>query len=209
MATQTERRAATVGEIDRAARRLFQTRGFAETTIDNIVAQAGVAKGAFYHHYRSKEAIFEKIFDQTQAALAGEVATVAVKGGNPVAMLRLGLYAYIEACERPSVRQILLVDGPAVIGWVRWRDIDAKYFGDMTRRTVAAALGPQSPAVHVQAITALISGAFTEAAMASAANSKSRLSSQDLVAGMDVLLKGLESPPSTALRANRRKARKS
>jgi AcrR family transcriptional regulator len=193
MATQAERREATIGAIDQAARRLFETCGFAETTVDDIVSQAGVAKGAFYHHYESKESVFTKVLEQIQLGLAREIAAVASKGASPVAKLRLGLRAYIGACERSSVRQVLLLDGPTVLGWMRWREIDDKYFGEMTRQTVAAALGPDASAIHVRAVTALISGAFAEAAMVSAANSTPKFKSKDVAVAMDLLLKGLES----------------
>jgi AcrR family transcriptional regulator len=192
MATQAERRRGTISLLDNAARLLFETKGFVDTTVDDIVARAGVAKGAFYHHYESKEAIFTTVLERIQSALACEVASVAIKGITPVARLRLGLRAYIEACEQPGVRQVLLRDGPSVLGWARWREIDDKYFGEMTRGAVAAALGPKSQVIYVDAVAALIAGAFAEAAMASATDSKFK--SKDLIAAMDVLLKGLEQP---------------
>jgi AcrR family transcriptional regulator len=192
MATQAERREATIAALDRAARQLFETGGFARTTVDDIVAKAGVAKGAFYHHYDSKEAVFTKVLEGVQLAVAREVATIAAKSADPVERLRVGLRVYIEACERPNVRQILLIDGPTVLGWIRWREIDDQFFGEMTRRTVAAALGSNATATHIQAVASLIAGAFAEAAMVGAAHSK--LKSRDLGAAMDLLLKGLESP---------------
>jgi AcrR family transcriptional regulator len=192
MATQSERREATVAALDRAAQQLFETRGFADTTVDDIVAMAGVAKGAFYHHYESKEAVFTKVLEGVQSAVAREVAAIASKSGDPVERLRVGLRVYIEACERPGARRILLIDGPTVLGWIRWRKIDDQFFGEMTRRTVAAALGPHATATHIQAVASLIAGAFAEAAMVGAAGSK--LKSRDLTAAMDLLLKGLESP---------------
>jgi AcrR family transcriptional regulator len=193
MATQSERREATIAALDRAAQQLFETRGFADTTVDDIVAMAGVAKGAFYHHYESKEAVFTKVLEGVQSAVAREVAAIASKSGDPVERLRVGLRVYIEACERPGARRILLIDGPTVLGWIRWRKIDDQFFGEMTRRTVAAALGPHATATHIQAVASLIAGAFAEAAMVGVAGSK--LKSRDLTAAMDLLLKGLESPP--------------
>jgi AcrR family transcriptional regulator len=192
MATQAERREATIAALDRAAQQLFETRGFADTTVDDIVAKAGVAKGAFYHHYESKEAVFTKVLEGLQLAVAREVAAIASKSAKPVERLRVGLQVYIEACERPNVRRVLLIDGPTVLGWIRWRKIDDRFFGEMTRSTVAAALGSNATATHIQAVASLISGAFAEAAMTGAADSK--LKSRDLRAAMDVLLKGLESP---------------
>jgi AcrR family transcriptional regulator len=203
MATQAERREATIAALDRAAQLLFETRGFPDTTIDDIVAKAGVAKGAFYHHYESKEAVFTKVLEGVQSAVAREVVAVAAKSADPVERLRAGLRVYIEACERPNVRQVLLIDGPTVLGWIRWRKIDDRFFGEMTRRTVAAALGSNATATHVQAVASLIAGAFAEAAMVGAANSK--LKSRDLGAAMDLLLKGLESP--TAKRRTTRRVK--
>jgi AcrR family transcriptional regulator len=205
MATQAERREATIAAIERAAQRLFAARGFADTTVDDIVSDAGVAKGAFYHHFESKESVFEKVLERTQAALASEIAAAAVKGSSPVARLRLGLRAYIEACERASIRRVLLLDGPAVLGWTRWREIDDEYFGQMTRRTVAAALGPKASAIHVRTVASLIAGAFAEAAMMSAANVVPKTKAKDLAAAMDLLLRGLEFPAVKApVRRHRR-----
>lgn len=192
MATQAERRAATIAALDRAAQQLFETRGFADTTVDDIVAKAGVAKGAFYHHYESKEAVFTKVLEGIQLAVAREVAAVGSKSAGPVDRLRVGLRVYVQACERPGVRQVLLIDGPSVLGWIRWREIDDRFFAEMTRRAVAAALGPKATATHVQAVASLLAGAFAEAAMLGAADCK--LKSRDLMAAMDLLLKGLESP---------------
>jgi AcrR family transcriptional regulator len=190
MTTQAERRNETIGAIDGAAQQLFSTRGFFDTTVDDIVAQAGVAKGAFYHHYESKEAVFTNVLERLQSALAREVMEGAAKSATPVAALRSGLRIYIEACERSDVRQILLLDGPSVLGWMRWREIDDKYFGEMTRRAVAAATGKKAAGLHVQAIAALIAGAFAEAAMLSAAGSK--YEPKDIVEAMNVLLSGIE-----------------
>jgi AcrR family transcriptional regulator len=191
--------------IEKAAQHLFETRGFAATTVDDIVSRAGVAKGAFYHHYESKEIVFVNVFEMIQASLAREVAAVSSKAPTPVDMLRLGLGAYVDACNRPRVRQVLLLDGPSVLGWPRWREIDDKYFGKMTQRTVAAALGPGAGPIQVSAVAALISGAFAEAAMLSAASSTSTYTPKDLRTAMDVLLAGLE--PRAQLKPNSRRRR--
>jgi len=192
MATQDERRRATLAAINAAARRLFAERGFAATTVDEVVAQACVAKGAFYHHYAAKEEVFIKVLEDLQGELAREVASYAVKGKTPVERLRLGLRAYIRACERPEVRRVLLIDGPAVAGWQRWREIDSRYFGAMTYQTVAAALGEGARPAEIASVTALISGAFAEAALVSAAQPPSRIGARDLTKAMDLLLAGLE-----------------
>lgn len=192
MATQDERRRMTLAAINAAARRLFEAHGFAATTVDDIAAQASVAKGAVYHHYPSKEDVFVTVLEGLQEELAREVASRAMKGTTPVERLRLGLRAYIGACERPGVRRVLLIDGPAVVGWQRWREIDSRYFGAMTYRTIAAALGDGARPAEIAAVTALISGAFAEAALVSAAEPPSRVGTRALARAMDLLLEGLD-----------------
>ena len=136
--------------------------------------------------------MFVKVLEDLQEELAREVAAGAVKGRTPVQRLRLGLRVYIAACERPGVRRILLIDGPAVVGWQRWREIDSRYFGAMTYRTVAAALGAKARPAEITADTSLISGAFAEAALVAAGESASRVRTRDLVRAMDLLLEGLD-----------------
>ena len=72
MAKQAERRAATSEAILTAARRLFGMQGFAATTMDDIADSARVAKGAVYHHFKTKEAVFEAVFDQVSRALVAD-----------------------------------------------------------------------------------------------------------------------------------------
>jgi AcrR family transcriptional regulator len=199
MPTQAERRGATIGALVQAAQHLFETRGFANTTVDDIVKRAGVAKGAFYHHYKSKESIFASVVDLMQASIARKVTQVASNEASSVGMLRRGLRAYMEECSRPPIRRVLLLDGPSVLGWLRWREIDDKYFGQMTRRAVSAALGPEARTTHAQAVAALISGAFAEAAMLTAASADCPFTPLELSSAMDVLLKGLDSDPIGAM----------
>lgn len=192
MATQAERRLATRTAIDNAADDLFGSEGFAATTVDEIVARANVAKGAFYHHYSSKEEVFTQVLERTQVALAKECLSAAVAGKTPIERIRHGVRAYIKACGRPAVRQVLLVDGPAVLGWMKWRSIDAKYFGELTRRGVAQALGPRASRRRVDALTHLLMGAFAEAALVTASASNPQAVTEDLMAAINVILQGIE-----------------
>lgn len=191
MATQVERSDATRKALLEAAQALFEQRGFALTTIDEIAARAGVAKGAFYHHFAAKGEIFALVVDRTQAALARQVVAASAGGRTPVGRILLGMRAYMAECETPGVRRVVLVDGPAVLGWMRWREIDAKYFGEMLRRAVREALGSGASAARVQAISWLLSGAFAEAALVSATEAEPKTTTRHLVRGMETLLAGI------------------
>src|SRR5690349_15996631 len=108
MTTQAQRRAVTVAAIVRAAGQLFTARGFAATSIDDIAARAGVAKGAVYHHFESKEQIFARVFEQMTAALAAEVARAAAAGKSLLDRIERGTLKYLTAIAGPRFRQVLL-----------------------------------------------------------------------------------------------------
>ena len=170
MVTQSDRRTATRAAIVQAARLLFGGQGFTATTIDQIAAGANVAKGAVYHHFATKEAIFEAIFDAVSGELAAQVAAIAATEPDTLAALAAGTRAYFSACAKGATAQIILKDGPAVLGWARWREIDARHFAGMIPRALGKAMqdgliAPQP----VEPLARLLLGAITEAAAACAA----------------------------------------
>lgn len=169
MAKQAERRAATSEAILAAARRLFGARGFAATTVDDIAGQAEVAKGAVYHHFKTKEALFEAVFDQVSRDLVQEIDR-AVRGEKDVlAMIVAGTQHYFAATAKGAIGQIILRDGPAVLGWEKWREIDAQHFGGKIPRALAAAMEAGLIARQpVEPLARLLLGAVTEAAVACA-----------------------------------------
>lgn len=169
MAKQAERRAATTEAILTAARRLFGEQGFAATTVDDIADQADVAKGAVYHHYKTKEALFEAVFDQVSRDLVQEIDR-AVRGEKDVlARMVAGTQHYFAATADGATGQIILHDGPAVLGWERWREIDAQHFGGKMPRAIATAMEAGLIARQpVEPLARLLLGAMTEAAVACA-----------------------------------------
>jgi AcrR family transcriptional regulator len=169
MARQAERREATRGAILAAARRLFGDQGFAATSVDTIAAGAGVAKGAVYHHFPTKEAVFEAVLEAVSADLAAEVMDAARGAPDVLATLGVASRAYFAATARPVTRRIVLEDGPAVLGWVRWREIDLNHFQDAVPRVLAAAMDQGLIARQpVEPLSRVLQGAMTEAAIAAA-----------------------------------------
>ncbi len=172
MAKQAERRAATTEAIVKSARQLFGERGFAVTTIDDIAEAAGVAKGAVYHHFATKEAVFEAVFDQVSHDLVLEVDRAARTEKDVLAAMVAGTQHYFAACAKEPVGQIILRDGPAVLGWERWREIDARHFGGKIPHALAAAMDAGLIARQpVEPLARLLLGAVTEAAVACAGRS--------------------------------------
>ena len=190
--SQAERSAATVQALERAARALFSARGFEATSIDEIAARAGVAKGAFYHHFAAKEEIFVRVLDGVQAELAALPLPAASRRiADPLDRIADAVLRWLLAASEPERKRILLVDGPAVIGWQRWREIDAKYFGAGARAAVAGVLGEGASAREVEALAHLLLGAVMEGALVCASAPDPRRAARDVTAALRRLLGGL------------------
>src|ERR1700704_23051 len=167
MAKQAERRAATTEAILKAGRRLFGERGFAATTIDDIAESAQVAKGAVYHHFATKEAVFEAVFDAVSRDLVAEIDRAVRTEKDVLAAMVAGTQHYFAACAKGPACQIILRDGPAVLGCERWREIDAQHFGGKFPRALTAAMDTGLIARQpVEPLAGLVLGAGAEYARA-------------------------------------------
>ncbi|MEV2277229.1 helix-turn-helix domain-containing protein [Nocardiopsis sp. NPDC049922] len=162
-ALQRERtRRALVGH----ARRLFAEHGYAEVGLAQVVAAASVTKGALYHQFDGKADLFRAVLEEVQAEVAAAVADAAEAHDDPWLRLTAGCRAFLTASTDPRVQRIMLVDGPAILGWDTWRSMDeagsARHLAEaLTALADAGVLRPQpiAPLAH------LLSGAMNEAAL--------------------------------------------
>jgi AcrR family transcriptional regulator len=166
--TQAERTARTRDALITAARRLFGIEGFAEVGAETITREAGMSRGALYHQFADKADLFAAVLDQVEAEIARRVAD-AVAGFDPAdtrAILLAGADAWLDASTEPDLQRIVLLDGPSVLGWDRWREICLRH----TVGLIAALLQdgidrcsilPQP----VDALTHVLVGAVDEAAL--------------------------------------------
>jgi AcrR family transcriptional regulator len=134
---------ATREHIVDVATDLFATAGFDGTSIDTVMRTAGVSKGALYHHFPGKEALFEAVLDRVTERVELALAEAADGVQSPADLLRIGCAVWIRQAVDPVVQQIMLIDAPAVLGWQRWRERDeANTLGAVrTALTVAASQG--------------------------------------------------------------------
>lgn len=122
--TQADRTAATRAALMAAARRLFADPGFAAVGTEAIVREAAVSRGALYHHFADKTELFAAVLEEVEGDIAGRLAEVAagVDGGFAPKLIS-AVETWLDECEQPEIQRIVLVDGPSVLGWVRWREI--------------------------------------------------------------------------------------
>ena len=164
--TQAERLAATRTALLKEARNVFATAGYEAAATEEIVKRAKVTRGALYHHFRDKRALFEAVVEEVARGIAGTIDDMTVPVTDPLGALIEGTRAFLDACLDPAVRRIYLIDAPAVLGWHRWREIDAPHGVRSLREGVAAVLTERpDPGLAVEPVTFLLSGAFNEAAL--------------------------------------------
>jgi AcrR family transcriptional regulator len=125
--TNDEWSAATIEGLIRLARREFTLHGYAGTTVDRIADQAQLTKGAVYYHFGNKEGLFEAVLRKVQGDLQSHIEARADQSSDPLTALQAGCEAFLELATGDDLRQIVLTDGPGVLGWSRWRAIDAEF----------------------------------------------------------------------------------
>jgi AcrR family transcriptional regulator len=164
--SQLERRRATRDALVTAARRLFTEDGFATVSVEQLVAAAGVTRGAFYHHYRDKNEIFREAYVQLEKELSAELTARIDAAASAVDGLLSAIGWFLDVCQRPEVRQIALVDAPAVLGWQTWRQIETEYaLGILTERLQAAQTEGAVLPGPVDVVAKLLFGTVLEAAL--------------------------------------------
>jgi AcrR family transcriptional regulator len=156
------------GELTRArlldvARTLFGTHGYNDTSLDDIVAAAGVTKGALYHHFTGKEDLFRALFEQIKREVSERVGATFL-GPDPWQSLLDGCQAMVDAHLDPAVRQIVLLDGRSVLGWERARQIESRYTAAVLRGALRRAM--QSGVIErrpPRPLALMLNGALSEA----------------------------------------------
>jgi AcrR family transcriptional regulator len=150
----------------RVGRELFAERGFAGVGTEEIVARAGVTRGALYHHFADKRDLFRTVHEELEQALVADIGDQIGGIEDPRELIVAGVRAFLDACVDPAVMRIALLDAPAVLGWEEWRAIDARYglglisFG-LQNAMDRGVLQPQP----VRPLAHLLMGAMSEAAM--------------------------------------------
>jgi len=163
---QQERTAATRRAIVVAARGLFADGGYEATTIDDIARRAGVSKGALYHHYADKVEVLVAVYEDLEAELVESLLAAAAAETDPLAALRAGCHAFLDACLDPVFRRVALVDAPSALGWERWRSIDARHgFGLLLAGLQAAADKRRVSPEHLEERAHLLLAALIESAL--------------------------------------------
>ena len=192
--TQAERSEATRDALIAAARVLFAERGYAAVGTEEIVRAAGVTRGALYHHFDGKRDLFEAVYERIEIELAQRIAAGALSAGatEPLEAMRAGAEMFLRAATEPEAQRIVLLDGPSVLGWDRWREIATEHGLGLIEATLQAAIETGAIAEQpVRPLAHVLMGALDEAAMLVARAEDPERMRAEVGRTLDALLAGL------------------
>ena len=157
---------ATRGQLIEVATRLFADNGYEGTSIEAVLAAAGVSRGALYHHFTGKEALFEAVVSAVTDRVTAELTEVIREGTDPVDAMRTAALAWIDLAGDPVIQRVVLVDAPSVLGWERWRTMDdGQTLGAMKAMLQAVSDSGRLPSELVEPFSHMILAALDETAL--------------------------------------------
>lgn len=190
--TQAARREATRAQLLGAGRRLFADRGFEAVSSEELAAAAGVTRGALYHHFDGKRGLFAAVFEAIEAELVQSFDFSGLDGEDPLGVLLEAVDQFLELSLGAEVQRIALIDGPAVLGWDAWHEIEARYgLGLIEGALTAAAEAGQIRPVPVPELAVMLLGALIEAALQLARAEDQEAAKERTGAALRALLEGL------------------
>jgi len=189
---RVEQGEATRAALVRAAQRLFTRKGYGATATEEIVRAAKVTRGALYHHFSDKEELFRAVFEATEAEMLERVLGVAADVPTPLAQLQVAIDAFLDACLDPTLRRIILQEGPAVLGWTTWHEIDSQYaFGAVSAGLQLAMDSGELDRQPVEPLAHLVVGSIMQAGMVVARAEDQKAESAAMGRALHRLLDGL------------------
>ena len=195
---KAEQSESTRAELVSVARRLFAERGYADTPTEELVRAAGLTRGALYHHFRDKRALFEAVFEDVEQSLMMGLAKLMDPKSDAWTNLRRSFNAFLDACLERDVQQIVLIDGPSVLGWDTWREIEDRYALGATVAGLQQAMDegfitpqPVAPLGH------LLLAAVNEAGLVIAKSGDVKAARKEVGAALERLLEGLRAPAAS------------
>lgn len=166
MATQEARRQDTRSRLVKAARERFMAQGFDAASTADILADAGLSKGALYHHFATKEDLFAAVYAEvSRSAIAQAAARAAPAATAKERLVAVGL-AWLDVAATPAMARLLFEDGPAALGWARAKAIEDDNAARTLRRAIDAVTAENGPGPVAPTLAArLISAALGELAL--------------------------------------------
>lgn len=195
--TQADRTAATRAALIAAGRKLFAEHGYAGVGTESLVREAGVSRGALYHQFGDKTELFAEVMAEVEGGVTQRLVAAMPSDGDDdlVAVLTGALVAWLDACESPDVQRIVLIDGPSVLGWVRWRAICQRHILGLIQSVLAKAAAEGAlPPLPVKPLGHLLLAIADEAALYLNAAEDRAAAREEIMQIVAALMRGLVKP---------------
>lgn len=129
---------ATRDQLIEVATELFAKHGYEGTSIEAVLAAAGVSRGALYHHFAGKDVLFEAVVEAVEGRILADLAEAVRDAPDAVSTLNAASMAWIDLAGDPVIQQILLIDAPSALGWERWQAMADRHSFGATRALLEA-----------------------------------------------------------------------
>ena len=193
---RAEQVAQTRAALVTAGRQLFGSRGYAATSVEDIARTARVTTGALYHHFPTKAAVFEAVFEQVHADLLAASIKAAAGAADAIDLLAAGFGAFLDKVLEPEVQRIIITDAPAVLGLARFTELDERYAFAATVAALEAA--NDSGVLRVDdppTLARLLLGALTRAGLLIASSAEPLATRDAVAATLRALISGFAVRP--------------
>lgn len=156
----------TRNKILEIARQKFIAKGFRDTSLQEIVEEISLTRGAFYHHFKNKEEILYDLVNIIQSEIADYVEEKAARSEDLWEQLIIGCVAFVEKAIGKDAMRILLIDGPAIIPWRDWKQIDSENSESRLKdQLLVLQAAGRIKKINIGYLTTLISGGLNELAI--------------------------------------------
>ena len=177
--------------VDVAAE-LFTAQGYAGTSLDEIVSGAQVTKGALYHHFTGKQALFEAVFERVEDAASASIRRAVSGTSDPWEKAMAGLRAFLEVLQRPDYRRLVVQEGPAVLGYEKYREQEERSTYGIVQDIVSSVLDRYDlEQSMVETFSRVFFGAMSAASSAVSSADDSKRAGAEVEAAIAFILAGL------------------
>lgn len=190
--TQAQRRQGTRAALISAGRELFARDGYESVSSEQLVAAAGVTRGALYHHFDGKKGLFAAVFEQIEEELVGRFDLGELDGAEPLDVLIGAADQFLSISLEADVQRIALLDGPSVLGWEAWYEVEARHGLGLIEAGLSGAMeAGQIRRLPVAELSLMLLGALMEGALSLARADEPEAARERTGQALRALLEGL------------------
>jgi AcrR family transcriptional regulator len=183
----------TINLLINTAKQHFTEKGYADVSLEEIVQEAKLTRGAVYHHFKNKKGLFLTVFEDIQKEVGDQVEREAMKSHDLWGQLLYGCRAFLNAASKPEHKRILLIDGPSVLGWDTFRIMDQKYSMNSLRELLTELQEEKLINVSsIEALTHTLSGAMNEAVLWIAESNNREQSINEVMSVLTAFISGIK-----------------